>query len=76
MRARVDLAVGEIDVVDLVGAGHRLDAADLHAFGVARDLEHRHALVLGLLAARAAHEQDVRGLLCVGDPRLLPVDDV
>ena len=72
---RVDVAVGEEDVVDDLPA-HRLDRPDLHALGVARDAEHGQALVLVAAVARAADEQHVVGEVRLGDPRLLAVDDV
>ena len=69
------MAVGEEDVVDLAPA-HRLDRSNVDALDIGGHREHGEALVLVLPPVRAAHEQDVVGLVCTGDPCLLAVDHV
>jgi len=52
-----------------------VDRLDLHAVGLARDPDHRQALVLVLSLGGAGDDQDVVGDVGVGAEDLLAVED-
>jgi hypothetical protein len=66
-------AIGEVEVVGLAAA-HRLDRDHLHPLDVARDPDHRQALVLAAATVGPADDEDVVGDVGVGAEDLLAVE--
>ncbi len=67
--------VGEVHLVEIRGAGHLLDAADLDAGGVHVEEEKGEALVLGRPGIAPGDDDAPVGEVRAGGPDLLAVDD-